>query len=375
MPESADTRSWSGTFMSSSKKNAASVSLALYLAMGLAPGKTALVERASNLLKADLLTGMVGEFPGLQGVMGREYAIRSGEDYEVALAIEEHYMPVRAGGALPKTVVGSILSMADKVDTICAMFAIGLQPSGTQDPYALRRLALGVLSVIEDKVFFISLKALLTEALILVARHVKGKNFEIEQVLGEVLAFFQGRFVNNLTSSGIEADTVKAAVRAGFNDILDCLKRANAISKIRMQSGGIQFEKTLSQRVADTTEVTERQPSEFESLCTVFKRIMNILKGFHGGDINPSLLVEPQEKALFQAYAEIEPTVKGLLDNREYEAALYILLSLKPTVDSFFDHVMVMSEDEVIRTNRLSLLWWIAGLFLRVGDLSAISIK
>ncbi len=344
-------------------------SIALNIAKDLAPAKADLVGRASELSKADLLTGMVGEFPGLQGVMGKEYAIRSGEDYEVALAIEEHYMPVRAGGALPKTAIGSILSIADKMDTICGMFAIGLQPSGAQDPYALRRLALGALSVIENKGFSISLKALAAEALTHIARDVKGKDFDPDQVLAEVIAFFQGRFVHNLISRGFEADTVEAAVRAGFDDALDCIMRARAISNIRMQPR-LQQPANL---VASGGE--GGHPSEFESLCTVFKRVMNILKGFDGGEIDASILAEPEERALFQAYDDIRSKVRGLLDSREYEQALYLLLSLKPAVDSFFDHVMVMAEADAIRTNRLSLLWRIACLFLGVGDLSAIAVK
>ncbi|MGQ9745389.1 MAG: glycine--tRNA ligase subunit beta [Dissulfurimicrobium sp.] len=324
--------------------------IALYIAKILAPDRLDLVDRAAYLAKADLLTGMVGEFPGLQGVMGRQYALRSGEAQEVAIAIEEHYMPVRAGGPLPKTVIGAILSMADKVDTICGMFAIGLQPSGAQDPYALRRLALGVLSIIEDKGFSVSLKAFLAEALKRLGRDIKGVAFDFDHVLNGVMAFLKGRFVNNLISRGMSCDIIEAAVRAGFDDVGDCLKRVYALSNVRMMP-------------------------EFESLGIAFKRVMNILKGFGGGEIKPEFLIEDEEKALFHAYSRIEQEVAGLLDSRKYERALYMLLSLKPYIDSFFDHVMVMVDDDVIRTNRLSLLWLIARSFLRVGDLSAIAVK
>lgn len=324
--------------------------LALYIAKILAPDRLDMVDRAAYLSKADLLTGMVGEFPALQGVMGREYAIRSGEAQEVALAIEEHYMPIRAGGDLPKTAIGAILGMADKIDTICGMFAIGLQPSGAQDPYALRRLALGVLLIIEDKGFSVSIKALFTEALARIKRDIKDADFNLDQMLSEVTAFFKGRFLNNLTSRGFRADIIEAAVRVGFDDVADCLKRVDAISRVRTRP-------------------------EFEPLSIAFKRVMNILKGFGGGEVDPSLLVESEENALFQAYTGIKSEVMGLLDSRQYEGALYMLLSLKPHVDSFFDHVMVMVEDNKIRMNRLSLLWQISRLFLRVGDLSAIAIK
>jgi glycyl-tRNA synthetase beta chain len=324
--------------------------IALYIAKILAPDRLDMVDRAAYLAKADLLTGMVGEFPGLQGVMGRQYALRSGEAQEVAIAIEEHYMPVRAGGQLPETVTGAILSMADKVDTICGMFAIGLQPSGAQDPYALRRLALGVLSIIEDKGFSVSLKAFLAEALKRLGRDIKGAAFDPDHVLNGVLAFLKGRFVNNLTSRGMGGDIIEAAVRAGFDDAGDCLKRVHALSKVRMMP-------------------------EFEPLGIAFKRVMNILKGFGGGESKPEFLIEDEEKALFHAYAGIEQEVAGFLDSREYELALYMLLSLKPYIDNFFDHVMVMVDDDVIRANRLSLLWRIARSFLRVGDLSAIAVK
>ena len=324
--------------------------IALYIAKILAPDRLEMVDRAAYLAKTDLLTGMVGEFPGLQGVMGREYALRAGEAQEVAVAIEEHYMPVRAGGPLPETVTGAILSMADKMDTICGMFAIGLQPSGAQDPYALRRLALGVLSIIEDKGFSVSLRVVLSEVLKRLERDIKGAAFDPDHVLDGVMAFLKGRFVNNLISRGMGGDIIEAAVRAGFDDAGDCLKRVHALSKVRIRP-------------------------EFEPLGIAFKRVMNILKGFGGGEVKPEFLIEDEEKALFHAYAAIEQKVAGFLDGREYERALYMLLSLKPYIDSFFDHVMVMVDDERIRTNRLSLLWRIARSFLRVGDLSAIAVK
>ncbi|MGB9711957.1 glycine--tRNA ligase subunit beta [Dissulfurimicrobium hydrothermale] len=323
-------------------------SLALYLARGIAPEKVALVERAAYLSKADLLTGMVGEFPDLQGVMGREYALRSGECDEVATAIHEHYMPIRAGGTLPSSMTGSILSIADKIDTICGMFLIGLQPSGTQDPFGLRRQALGVLHILEASDIRFSLAGLIDQGIKGVLRDIKGKARSMQEAAGGILEFFRGRMVNNMTSRGYDLGIVEAAIRVGFDDVVDCVRRIKALAAVRVRP-------------------------EFEPLSIAFKRVMNILKGFEGGDVDQTLFEAPEEKALFDAYMSLKDDVLALLRDGSYEDALIRLLSLKPLIDNFFDHVMVMVEEPRIRTNRLSILWQISNLFLRVGDLSAVA--
>lgn len=321
--------------------------LAHYLAEQVAQDKVKVVERAAWLCKADLLTEMVGEFPSLQGAIGREYALLSGESREVANAIEEHYMPVRSGGKLPESLPGALLSIADKMDTICGTIAIGLKPSGTADPYGLRRLALGILHIVEEKSLSLSLKALIAEA----SHRLKNQLSEVSKELTtEVITFFKRRFSYDLTARGMDHDVIEAVTRVEFDDVKDCVLRAKALASVRSRP-------------------------EFEPLSVAFKRVMNILKGFEGGTVNPLLLEAEEEKALYEVYLSVEEKVGVSLESLDYEQALVTLLSLKPQVDSFFDHVMVMTEDIDVRANRLALLWNIACLFLRIGDLSAIVVS
>jgi glycyl-tRNA synthetase beta chain len=321
--------------------------LAYYLAEQIAQDKVEVVERAAWLCKADLLTEMVGEFPSLQGIIGREYALLSGESQEVANAIAEHYMPVCSGGELPESLPGTLLSIADKMDTICGTIAIGLKPSGTADPYGLRRQALGILHIVEEKSMSLSLKALIAEASHQLENQLSGVS---KKLTTDVITFFKRRFSYDLTAGGMDHDVVEAATRVEFDDVNDCILRARALAAVRSRP-------------------------EFEPLSTAFKRVMNILKGFEGGTVNPSLLEADEEKTLYEVYLSVEKRVVFSLESRDYEQALVTLLSLKPQVDSFFDHVMVMTEDIDVRANRLALLWNIARLFLRIGDLSAIVVS
>jgi len=321
--------------------------LAHYLAEQMAQDKVKVVEMAAWLCKADLLTEMVGEFPSLQGIIGKEYALLSGESQEVANAIEEHYMPVRSGGELPGSLSGALLSIADKMDTICGTIAIGLKPSGTADPYGLRRQALGILHIVEERSMPLSLKALIAEA----SHQLENQLSEVSKELTtEVITFFKRRFSYDLTAGGMDHDVVEAATRVKFDDVQDCILRAKALAAVRSRP-------------------------EFEPLSAAFKRVMNILKGFEGGTVNPLLLEAEEEKVLYEVYLSVEEKVGISLESRDYEHALVTLLSLKPQVDSFFDHVMVMTEDSDVRANRLALLWNIARLFLRIGDLSAIVVS
>ncbi len=321
--------------------------LAHYLAEQVAPDKVKVVERAAWLCKADLLTEIVGEFPSLQGIIGKEYALLSGESQEVANAIEEHYMPVRSGGELPGSLSGALLSIADKMDTICGTIAIGLKPSGTADPYGLRRLALGILHIVEERSLCLSLKALIAEA-----SHQLGNQISdiSKELITEVIVFFERRFSYDLTARGMDHDIVDAATKVEFDDVKDCILRARALKAVRSRP-------------------------EFEALSVAFKRVINIIKGFEGGAVNPLLLEAEEEKALYELYLSVEKKVGVSLERRDYEQALVTLLSLKPQVDSFFDHVLVMTEDMDVRANRLALLWNIASLFLRIGDLSVIVVS
>ncbi len=318
--------------------------LASYLARQLAPDRLDVVERAAWLCKADLLTYMVGEFPGLQGVMGREYAILSGEDIEVANAIKEHYMPIRSGSELPAGLPGALISIADKLDTICGVFAIGLRPSGTTDPYGLRRMALGILHIIEDRGLSLSLRDLIAESMAQLRQCLP----ELPEGLSsEIINFFRQRLSKDLIARGLDQDVVEAATRINFDNIRDCILRARALAVARSRP-------------------------EFESISLAFKRVMNILRGFGGRDIDPNLLEADEERGLYEIYLSVKREVNDLLETHDYEQALLALLGLKPGIDSFFDHVLVMARDPEIRANRLALLWNIARLFLQIGDLSAI---
>ncbi|NPA95474.1 MAG: glycine--tRNA ligase subunit beta, partial [Thermodesulfobacteria bacterium] len=311
----------------------------------------AVVKRAAYLCKADLCTEMVGEFPTLQGVIGKEYALLSGEDRAVAVAIEEHYMPVRSGGPLPQTTPGAIVSIADKADTITATFAIGLKPSGTQDPYALRRQALGIINIILEREIDLRLPDVIDEALGLLIEFLPDIPAATR---GEILEFFKQRFRNELISRGIDYDVVDAAANADFTSVFDCYQRAQALKAVR------------------------KQP-EFNDISIAFKRVMNILKDFEGGGVKTELFETQEEQTLYDAFLQVKERIAPILSNQsgpptasQYQEALLLLLTLKPHIDRFFDNVMVMVENEAIRHNRLSLLWLVSRLFLKIGDLSYI---
>ncbi len=327
--------------------------LAEFIAHKLGYQQVAKVKRAAYLCKADLCTEMVGEFPTLQGTMGKEYALISGEDPDVAVAIEEHYLPVRSGGRLPETLPGLILSIADKIDTITATFGLGLKPSGNQDPYALRRQALGIISILIDKEIDLSLVELIDEAIFCLSEFLPKLPSSLKV---DIIEFFKKRFKNELISRQIDYDVVDAAMAADFDSVFDCYQRALALKAVR------------------------RQP-EFEPISIAFKRVMNILKDFQGGTVKPELFENPEEKTLYEAFQQIKEQISPLISPKEtgqpplaeqYQKALMLLLTLKPHIDNFFDNVMVMVDNKNLRTNRLSLLWLISKLFLKIGDLSYI---
>ncbi len=330
--------------------------IAGYIASELSPLYTQTVKRASWLCKADLCTEMVGEFPTLQGIMGREYALLSGEPEDVATAIGEQYLPIRSGGSIPQTMPGIILSIADKMDTIVSTFALGLKPTGAQDPYALRRQALGIIHILLERGLELSLRAVVGESINALSSLLS----EIPSSLpDEVMEFIRKRYINDLITRGIDYDVVEASVCAAFDSPNDCYQRALAIKAVR----GL---------------------PEFEPISIAFKRVMNILKGFPGGELNTDLFQETEERVLHDAFLQVKEQIYPLLKSEStnagpgaerYKKALLLLLSLKPHIDNFFDHVMVMVEDERIRRNRLALLWMIAKLFLRIGDLSSIVVS
>jgi glycyl-tRNA synthetase beta chain len=318
--------------------------LAVHIADLLFPELKKDVERASFLCKADLVSGMVGEFPELQGVMGREYALHSGEKREIAQAIYEHYLPRFAGDKPPETNTGAIISIADKLDSIAGFFGVGLIPSGTADPYALRRQALGIINIIIDKGYNLSLLSLLEKCLTLLESKLSRKQ---EEVRADVIEFFRARMTNQLITQGFSYDVVEAALSRDFDDLLECLKRVKALQKMKGEP-------------------------YFEPLAITFKRAMNIIKEDVGVEINTSLFEGESEGNLFSTYQEVKRKAEELLRKKDYLSCLKEMARLKGPIDEFFDGVMVMVDDEKIRKNRLALLSGITNLFSRIADFSKI---
>ncbi|MCL2670100.1 MAG: glycine--tRNA ligase subunit beta, partial [Syntrophaceae bacterium] len=235
--------------------------LALKLAAQIAPGSASQVERAAWLAKADLDTQMVGEFSELQGIMGREYALLAGEDATVAKAIYEHYLPTAAGGALPETDCGAIIAIADKLDTICGFFGVGLVPTGTADPYALRRQALGIVAILLHRGYRLSLPGLIDASLANLGPLIKRPSDEVKD---EVLEFFRGRFANQLTGQGYPYDVIDAVLARGIGDLTQAQAKIQAMAAFK------------------------KHP-DFEPLAVAFKRAVNITKDFPGGPVIPAL--------------------------------------------------------------------------------------
>jgi glycyl-tRNA synthetase beta chain len=289
---------------------------------------------------------MVGEFPKLQGIVGREYARLSGEKPEICEAIYEHYLPGFAGDRLPSSSVGDMVSMADKLDTIVGCFGVGLVPTGTADPFGLRRQALGIIRIILEKKYSFSLLQLIGES----EKQLKEKMARpSEEVKKEVLDFFRVRYQNLLLEKGYPFDVIEAVVSTSFDELLDVQHRIDALRGAR-------------------------EWKDFESIVIGFKRAMNILKGTpYEKKINPSLFSEDAEKNLYQSFLKAKEKINGHLHKRDYESSLLEMTQMKKPIDEFFDKVMVMVEDETTRNNRLALLDEIGQLFLRIADFSKLT--
>ena len=319
--------------------------MAVFLAQRLAPDLTDAVRRAAYLSKADIVTEMVGEFPSLQGVMGRQYALLFKEPPEVAEAIFTQYLPRHAGDILPGDLTGALVGMADRLDTICGCFGVGLIPTGAADPYGLRRHALAIIHILRDKGLHLNLPEAVMQALDL----LKGKISRTpEETALEVLDFFQTRLQHLLLSEGLHNETVAAVLAAGGEDVVDAADKAKALEEVR-------------------------QSPDFPALAVAFKRVINIARGADAAEVAPLLFEHPEEKMLFEAAALMEEEVGQALEKRDYPAACRALAKLKGPVDGFFEKVLVMAEDEKLRRNRLALLVGISNTFLQMADFSRIS--
>ncbi len=301
-------------------------------------------KQAAALAKADLLTDMVGEFPELQGIMGRYYALHDGLPGEVADAIEDHYKPRFAGDVLPRNPVGVCVALADKLETLVGLFGIGQVPTGDKDPFALRRHALGVIRILMERDLPLQLDALLA-----VAAGVRGFD---EAVAGQVATFMFERLSGQLREQGYTAQEVDAVVSQRPQRLGDIAKRLAAVREFAALP-------------------------EAQSLAAANKRVGNILKKVEGAVepvSNPYLLQEAAEIALNAALAEVEPVADAAFDQGDYAASLKSLAALKGPVDDFFDGVMVNVEDANLRNNRLGLLARLHRAMNRVADLSRLAV-
>lgn len=300
--------------------------------------------RAAHLAKADLVTGMVCEFTELQGVMGREYALIGGEEPEVAEAVFEHYLPRFAGDILPQTSAGKILSIADKLDNIVATFSRGLIPTGSQDPFALRRQALGIVNILINSRYHISLAQLAETALDLLNITDQARRGDL---LNELQDFFKLRLKNVLTDDGMRYDMIDAVLAAGMDDIYDAWLRAKALS-------------------------TEGLTDSMHMAVQALTRAGNLAKNAQSDNIDPALFETEAEKTLHQAYLSAEREITAMTEAGDYQAVFKVLAGLAAPIDAFFGQVMVMAENLSVRNNRLALLKAITNIASKIADLSKI---
>ena len=302
----------------------------------------ALASRAAELSKCDLLSAMVGEFPELQGVMGAYYAAADGEDSRVAAAIRDHYLPRGAGDALPADPVGVAVALADKLDTLAGIFGIGQKPTGTKDPFALRRAAIGVLRIILERQLDLDLGELVGKA-------VSAQPVTTKDTSNEVLAYLQERMRSHYLEVGYPAESFEAVLATGTTRALDFDQRMRALAKFR-------------------------ERPEAETLAAANKRIANILRKSSAGEVAPtvevSMLGAEAEKALHQALEAVSAAATADIAARRYDEALAKLASLRPSIDAFFNDVMVNDPNAALRANRLALVSRVRDLFTDVADFS-----
>lgn len=306
-------------------------------------GNTA--ERVALLSKADLVTNMVKEFTELQGIMGREYALSSGESKQVAEGIFEHYLPRFAGDVLPKSSVGRIVSIADKMDTLVACFSLGLIPTGSQDPYALRRQSYGIVNILLEAEWEISLGQLVDESLTLLpAASLKRSR---EEIKNDVLEFFRQRIKNLLLDKGIKYDVVDAVMDVGYEDVANLWQRAQNVKEF------------------------SSHPT-FGELLAAFTRVDNLARKAESLGTNPELFTEAGERDLHAAYLVVKNEVLKALADENYQQAMVWLAKIRMRLDAFLEQTMVMVEDQAVKNNRLALLRDIQSLFLLIANFSQI---
>ncbi len=328
--------------------------------------RLSIVKRIAFLSKADLVTEMVKEFPELEGIMGKRYAIHSGEEDIVSEGIEEHYLPQSMEDGLPQTIETQMVSIADKMDTIVGNFCVGLIPSGSQDPYGLKKCAQGIIRIIIDKKWNLSLEELVNLSMDL---------FDLEKerrtlIKQRILQFFYQRIEKTFTFFQLSYDEISASLSIGFVNVSDSFSRACALHRIRHLPDFIQLI-TLFKRAGNIVKQAQKEGK--------IKKDERLSREEHiacGSGVKTELLQESAEKELWEVFnREIKKQTEELLKEGKYEEGLKVLLGLQRYINNFFDSVKIMVEDENLRNNRLTLLQNIVKLFLRVADFSKIVIE
>ncbi|MFN3740489.1 MAG: glycine--tRNA ligase subunit beta [Thermodesulfovibrionales bacterium] len=317
--------------------------IALYLAEKLIPERKELIDRAALLSKADLITGVVREFPELQGIMGYYYARYDGEAEEVAIAIKEHYLPQRSGDRNPSTEEGTLLSIADKIDNIVSFFGLGLEPTGSEDPFALRRQAIAIISMLRERNYNITIDELVK---------VASKEFaSLDIPFEKVVNFIKQRFEVILETEGYSPELI-----ASLSPYLSTLPVSDIIERLKALEA---FKKETF----------------YPEFILAAKRVFNILSRFYNPEpvVDERLFVTGHERSLFKKIRELELETKKALDHRDFSSSLRMIASIVPSINSFFDNVLVMDKDEKIKNNRLNLLSYLWNTILLIADFSKCS--
>jgi glycyl-tRNA synthetase beta chain len=323
--------------------------LAEYLGGKVLPEKIEQIKIAARLCKCDLVSQMVTEFPSLQGVVGKVYARIEGQPEKVCAAIYEHYLPTKAGGQLPTSRIGAVVGIADRMDTIIGCFAVGLEPSGTADPFALRRHSLAIIRIVEDMGWDLSLKEFIEKGLSISREEIE---FDKGRVFTKVSDFFKERYKQMMLRSDYETDLIEAAISVEFDRINDLRLRIEQLKRFATES------------------------SEFHDLALTFKRVTNILKKQEKTfEVDTTLFKETSESALWKTFHALKDDVYGCLGRNDYYRALGLMVKLRKPVDDFFDEVEILTkENEALKANRVGILQQLSKLFLSVADLSKFSI-
>lgn len=312
--------------------------------IGLSESELSLVKRAAEISKFDLVTQMVYEFPELQGIMGEKYARLKGEKEEVAVALNEHYMPRHAEDEAPTSIVGAIVGIADKLDTIAGFFSIGKIPSGSQDPYALRRQASGIVQTVIAKSWRIPLNELFNLAI---------NEYDVKDrtsIETEMMTFFKMRVKHVLQEQGIRYDIIDAVLDSSYQEINAYIDRAKVLTK-------------------------ESQSDEFKEIVEALSRVINIAKKGEESEIEPSLFQKDEENALYEAYLQLKDEYNQLTLKGDYATLFERFKELEEIINTYFDQIMVMAENEDIRRNRLSQMVQLANIITSFANLNVIIVK